>query len=110
MQARGHINARMDPIAASKPISVIRNGVKQAMWMLLLLYLQDSVNVLINVIRGFNLLDIISIAIASKNETNRRTYCHGQVEHCLARYECFFMIVLDFHIDDMYNTVEFTPS
>jgi len=37
-------------------------------------------------------------------------YCCRQVEHRLPGYEGFFMVVLNLHIDNMYNAIEFTPS
>jgi hypothetical protein len=57
-----HTNSRKDSIAAPRTILVIRNSVKQTVWVFLLLYLQDGVNVLIDVISSFNLSDIASIA------------------------------------------------
>ena len=35
--------------------SIIRNGVEQAVWVLLLLYLKDRIHVLIYVVCGFDL-------------------------------------------------------
>jgi len=58
--------------------------------MFLLLYLEDRINAFVNIIRGFD---------------RRR-----QVEHRLPSYEGFFMVVLNLHIDNMYNAIEFTPS
>jgi inhibitor of KinA sporulation pathway (predicted exonuclease) len=40
----------------------------------------------------------------------KNTYRRSQVKHCLPGYEGLFMIVLDLHIDDMYNAIKFTPS
>jgi hypothetical protein len=37
-------------------------------------------------------------------------YRCGQVEHCLPGYEGLLMIVLDLHIYNMYNAIEFTSS
>jgi hypothetical protein len=52
---------------------------------------------------------IISIACREPG-TSRSAYRCGQVEHRLPSYEGFFVIVLNLHIDDMHNTIKFTPS
>ena len=38
------------------------------------------------------------------------TYRSGQVQHCLACYESFLMVVFDLYIDNVHNAIEFTPA
>ena len=52
---------------------------------------------------------MISIA-CRKARIYGSAYRCGQVEHCLPGYEGLLMIVLDLHIYNMYNAIEFTSS
>ena len=79
------------------------------MWVFFLLCLKDGVNTFVNIIRGLN-LRILYRSHAEKRGLLENTYRRSQVEHRLPSYEGLFMIVLNLHIDDMYNAIEFTPS
>jgi hypothetical protein len=74
--------------------------------MVFLLCLKDPINVFVHIIRGLDLY----ILIGCKEAGTGGTYSRGQVEHRLPSYESLFVIVLDLHINDMYNAIKFTPS
>jgi hypothetical protein len=78
--------------------------------MFFLLYLEDPTNAFIDIIRGFDLRYISNRSHSREATSYGSAYRCRQVEHRLSCNEGFFMVVLNFHIDDMYDAIEFTPS
>lgn len=75
--------------------------------MFLLVLLQYSLNVFVNIRRSFNL----ETQDVSQGQFNRRgAYRSSEVQHGLASDEGFFMIIFNFDIDDVYRSVVVTTS
>jgi hypothetical protein len=77
------------------------------MWMFLLVLLQYSLNVFVDIRRSFNL----ETQDVSQGQSDRRgAYRSSEVQHGLASDERFLMIILDFDIDDVYGSIVVASS
>lgn len=70
--------------------------------MSVLLYLKDPVDILIDIMRRFDLNPI-----SRRSMSIGLPYRRSQVQHRLPSNKRFLMVVLDFNINNMYGLVEF---
>ena len=80
------------------------------MWVLLSVYLEYLLDLVIYVVRRFNLQGSHEIKYAEMNEGSTSSYRGCQIHYCLSCNMCFLMIVFDFEIDYMDRLVEVTAT